>query len=205
MRNKPYPNNIDPLLKALVKLIPEIRKRHDVGFSEDDREDALMDSIVKVLDRERKLSNLKDLNNNNKPDFISNRAARQYALKMVRNRLIDMLRKEKRHVDSIKRIEEKKELFDNSLSERESLLLLDAKKLLSKLKEKDLLLIKAYFEGEPFFTNEIKSQMLKRGTARVKIHRLLKYLRELSQKNLHMQASSSKPPSLPRDPNNTRQ
>ena len=135
MRSKPYPNNIDPLLKALVKLIPEIRKRHNFGFSEDDREDALMDSIVKVLDRERKLSNFNDLSNSNKPGFISGRAARRYALKMVRNRLLDMLRKEKRHIDSLKKIEEKKELFDNKLNERESLLLSDAKKLLSKLSQ----------------------------------------------------------------------
>ncbi len=167
------PPSTDQKLTALLGLLPEIRDRHDIGFDAESREDALMESIVRLMERERRL----ELTHGTDVESIG----RGYAVRIVRNHLIDRFRaaqtftKNIEHCHGFDRVQDESKYFPrrgtNQFKEITS-------QLLSSLHQKDRDLLLSYFTGAEEYTQEIKRQNLRRGTARVRIHRLTKRLRK---------------------------
>jgi RNA polymerase sigma factor (sigma-70 family) len=130
-----------------------------------------MDSIVKVLSIETGHGQL-----GLSPESA---AIRRYAARMVRNRLIDSYRRERRDRGRIEGMAADRGGSDDSGEEQRETA--ELKKLLSQLSQQDEDLLRAYASGEPFLTQEISLQGLSRGTARVRIHRAMNKLRALKE------------------------
>jgi DNA-directed RNA polymerase specialized sigma24 family protein len=164
------------LLRALVALLPSIARRVDLGFTRDAREDALMSSILRLLEAEEREAE-EDVP-------LVDAVARRYASRMVQNYLIDEFRRSHRDLpfselpseaaDPASDAESKPGLESGPGLERVRV----ARALLRDLEAKDRALLEAYFSGADAFREESQRQSLKSGTARVKVHRLLRRLRE---------------------------
>ncbi len=162
------------VLQALVALIPEVRQRADLGLDADTREDALMDAIAQLLAEE--VGEHGTVEAISTTDPVS-RMARSYAARILRNRLIDELRRRRRHDLAALGREEKHPGTgtEAELSYRQRQLL---QHLLTGSSESDTRLLLAYFRDRDAFQTELERQGLREGTARVRVHRALKRLRE---------------------------
>lgn len=193
------------VLNALVDLLPHVGQRNDLGFSFNDREDALMDAILSVLEREHSLDRSSDIVKTQN-DAITTDTARRYALRMIRNRLLDAYRRSRRNRAFLGELAERLVASnsdqDGPLDQARDTQAaapthLPARAMIASLSGRDSRLLLAYLSGEPAWTYEIEAQSLQRGAARVRIHRVLKRLRECST------ATGSTEHSAPTDPTGT--
>jgi DNA-directed RNA polymerase specialized sigma24 family protein len=134
-----------------------------------------MSSIVRLLEAEERETE-EDVP-------LVDAVARRYASRMVQNHLIDEFRRGHRDLPlSDLPSEAAGAVLEDASPESESEPGLErvrvARGLLRDLEAKDRALLEAYFSGAEAFREESQRQSLKSGTARVKVHRLLRRLRE---------------------------
>jgi len=166
----PHPRTV--LLDALVSLMPHVASRKGLGFSAQEREDALMDAILRVLEARTEPS---------MGAHPVDGAARRYALAVVENQLLDRFRKERSHAMGLLEAEPMTVPREESPpTPRLAQLATIAQTLLASLKEDDRLLLEAYFDGEEALADARERLNLKPGAARTRVCRLLKALRERS-------------------------
>jgi len=159
------------LLSALTALIPEIRGRSDLGFTAEAREDALMKAIVRLLEHDDPVGSATESDG---PEAL----ARQYALRVVRNLLIDEFRRQQRLTTApldVTQFDAPAPSAPQSGARRAERL---AERLLAELDPSQEELLRAYLAGRDDFADEVRRQGLRPGTARVRIHRMLSHLRE---------------------------
>jgi len=154
----------EPLLRALLSLFASAHAA--------DREDAIMDAILRVLEWEEAEST-----------DMADAAARAYASRMVENLLLDKFRREARSpIDSRAPFnaaqtatpDDTEFVTSHDVEAR-------AEAILEDVEQPDRELLYAYFAGSEFFRDEVHRQCLRAGTARVRIHRLLKRLKTLTE------------------------
>lgn len=155
-----------PVLDALVELLGGSSAIGRQPASPD-REDAVMEAIVRVLEWEV----------DSTERSIHATVARRYASRAVQNILIDRFRNDRSEpsesIDSSPGPSEwpSEASQSNPLSEIST-------QLMNELDERQGDLLRAYFAGSDYFHDESVRQALSPGAARVRIHRLLKHLRE---------------------------
>lgn len=163
------PNEL--LIDALVALLPRAGSRQALGFTSEAREDAIMDAIVRLLEAEQ--------HDSAALGSAVDATALRYASRIVQRRLIDTFRRERSRAGVMPAGEAGiDETNDSSPGIVYDPRLKAARQLLSELDASDRTLLESYFLGPEAFQEEVSRQQLRSGTARVRIHRALKRLRE---------------------------
>jgi DNA-directed RNA polymerase specialized sigma24 family protein len=162
------------VLSALLSLVPDVRRRVDLGFAADDREDALMEAITRLIEHEWSASEPADPANGD--DGVS-RLAHVYAARVVRNQLLSQVRRNARwpSLADLERHPGPAVGPGQGLTAEQSAILGN---ILEGTSEADVRLLLAYFDRPEAFDDEVARQSLREGTARVRVHRALVRLRE---------------------------
>jgi DNA-directed RNA polymerase specialized sigma24 family protein len=157
--------------------MPRAGRARALGFNREAREDAVMQSILRVLEADRQRITHAD---------PLNAVARKYAMRVVQNQLISNFRKEHLVLDHRYESLSSSNAFpeDQGPGSGSTKLLTVAQKLLAELSERDRALLEAYLAGSETFHEEHQRQAMLPGTARVRIHRLLKALQRRAQRML---------------------
>lgn len=169
LHNRP-PVARETLLRALVAMLPHASVRGDLGFTEDAREDAVMEAILRVLEAEER---------DPEPSATADRVARRYASRVVHNLLVDRFRRE-RHLPT-QPLDDVTDLPAGSAEPgtgRPSVKRRRAIALLGDLSTDEQALLSAYFLGSDAFRDEVRRLGITEGAARVRVHRLIKRLRD---------------------------
>lgn len=137
-----------------------------------DAEDAIMDAVLRVLQWE-----------SDAPETMpaEEAAARRYAARAVENLLIDQLRQTQRQPPSAQAVEQLPSA-ESTEEDEDNLLLGISERLLAELADQQRELLRAYFAGSDYFREESTRQQLSPNAARVRIHRLLRRLRERGER-----------------------
>ena len=167
----------DLLLRALLAMLPHASSR-DVAFSDEAREDAVMDAILRVLEHEE-----------HDPEAVevADRVARRYASRVVHNLLVDRFRAARRFpTEPLEDTSDRATETDvDSVVENDRMLAprLRATALLGELSAAEQGLLSAYFTDSDAFREEFRRLGIAEGTARVRVHRLIRRLRNRAAEN----------------------
>ena len=147
-----------PVLLALVELLGYPRGP--------DQEDALMDTILRVLERE--------VEGDVVGADLKSVLARRYAVRALQNQLITQWRA-RRRLEPLRADVSHTPEAAYELGELEKALLIELQR---ELPQADQALLGAYLNGKETFRTEFERQGISPGNARVRVHRVLKRLRE---------------------------